>query len=77
MYERNAIVLERYFEKLFGYNEKNNLKNNYDNYIELINKIEKYQEATSEEDQIILEYDRIVNKIKDIQNALEKMSLKN
>ena len=31
MYERNAIVLERYFAKLFGYDEKSNIKNNYTN----------------------------------------------
>jgi len=29
MYERNAIVLERYFAKLFGYDEKSNIKSNY------------------------------------------------
>ena len=45
MYERNAIVLERYFDKLFGYNEKNNLRNSYKNYIELMDQIEKYKEA--------------------------------
>ena len=25
MYERSAIVLEKYFNKIFGFNEKNNL----------------------------------------------------
>ena len=28
MYERNAIVLERYFNQMFGYNMKNNIKIN-------------------------------------------------
>lgn len=27
MYERSAIVLEKYFNKVFGFNESNNLKN--------------------------------------------------
>ena len=31
MYERSAIVLERYFEKLFKYDEKSNIKRNYKN----------------------------------------------
>ena len=37
MYERNAIVIERHFARLFGYDEKNNIKNNYKNYIHLVN----------------------------------------
>ena len=41
MYERNAIVLERYFDKLFGYDDENNLKTNYKNYIDLVNSLEK------------------------------------
>ena len=77
MYERNAIVLERYFSQLFGYNEKNNLKNNYANYVDLINKIEKYQEATKEEDKIIAEYDQIIGKIKEIQKIQEALYNKN
>ena len=32
MYERSAIVLEKYFNKIFGFNEKNNLKNLYNSY---------------------------------------------
>ena len=32
MYERSAIVLERYFDKIFGENKENNLKTNYGNY---------------------------------------------
>ena len=67
MYERNAIVLERYFAKLFGYDEKNNIKNNYTNYAELVSKLDKYQEATQEEDKVIAQYDEIINKIKNIQ----------
>ena len=32
MYERSAIVLEKYFNKIFGFNEKNNLKNLYNEF---------------------------------------------
>lgn len=77
MYERNAIVLERYFAKLFGYDEKNNLKSNYSNYVELVEKIEKYQEAVKNEDEIIAEYDQIIKKIKEVQNRQEALSNKN
>ena len=46
MYERNAIVLERYFDNLFGYDEKNNLKDNYLKYSNLVECSEKYKVAT-------------------------------
>jgi len=36
MYERSAIVLEKYFNKIFGFNEKNNLKNLYNSYKNII-----------------------------------------
>ena len=53
MYERSAIVLERYFEKLFGFEKENNLKLNFNNYKDLIGEIKKYQEVLSEEEIII------------------------
>lgn len=77
MYERNAIVLERYFAKLFGYDEKSNIKNNYTNYSELVAKLDKYQEATKEEDKIIAEYDEIINKIQNIQKNQDSLYKKN
>lgn len=77
MYERNAIVLERYFAKLFGYDEKNNIKSNYNNYAELVEKLEKYQEAAQEEDKVIAEYDSIIGKIQNIQKKQENLYKKN
>lgn len=77
MYERNAIVLERYFAKLFGYDEKSNIKNNYTNYSELVDKLSKYQDATKEEDKIIAEYDEIIGRIKNIQKNQEALEKKN
>lgn len=77
MYERNAIVLERYFSKLFGYDEKNNIKSNYTNYTELVAKLDKYQEATQEEDKVIAEYDEIISKIQNIQKNQESLYKKN
>ena len=71
MYERNAIVIDRYFSNLFGYEEKSNLKNNYTNYCQLVSKYKEYQEVTSKEDNIILEVEKIANEIKEIQNVQE------
>ena len=43
MYERSAIVLERYFDNLLNYRRECNLRDNYNNYCELVEKLEKYQ----------------------------------
>ena len=55
MYERSAIILEKYFAEKFGYKEKSNLKNNYANFYNLIEKLGKYLEATELEDNSIKE----------------------
>ena len=41
MYERSAIVLERYFNYLFGLQKEKNLSTNYQNYISLVDELEK------------------------------------
>ena len=79
MYERSAVVLERYFTESFYYNLKSNLKNNYDNYRVLIEILEKYQEVSEAEDKIIKECEDIASQIKQIQknqNALYRKTLK-
>ena len=43
MYERSAIVLERYFDDLLGYSDKCNLRDNFNNYCNLVEKLEKFQ----------------------------------
>ena len=43
MYERSAIVLERYFENLLGYRREGNIRDNFNNYCDLVEKLEKYQ----------------------------------
>ena len=77
MYERNAIILERYFDKMFGYNLKNNIKTNFLNYCDLIDVSEKYKNITEEEEEIIIEYDIIANRIREIQKAQEELKKKN
>ena len=77
MYERNAIVLERYFNQMFGYNMKNNIKTNFKDYCDLVESLEKYKDITDEEDNIMQEYDSIANKIREIQKKQEILSKKN
>ena len=80
MYERNAIVLERYFNQMFGYNMKNNIKTNFKDYCDLVECLEKYSDISEEEESIIQEYDSIANKIQEIQRKqeiLNKRNLKN
>lgn len=67
MYERNAIVLERYFNKMFGYDMSNNIKENFKNYCELIDALENYTNTTEDEEEAMIQYDSIANKIREIQ----------
>ena len=77
MYERNAIVLERYFNQMFGYNMKNNLKTNFQDYCELVECLEKYKNISDEEETIMQEYDLIANQIREIQKTQETLDKKN
>ena len=77
MYERNAVVLERYFDQMFGYNMKNNIKTNFNDYCELIDCLEKFQNISEEEETVIQEYDSIANKIREIQKMQENLNRRN
>ena len=73
MYERSAIVLEKYFNKIFGFNEKNNLKNLYNSYKNIIEETLKYQEIIEEEEKQIEQFDQIANEIRNIQQEQKKL----
>ena len=77
MYERSAIVLERYFNKIFGYDMQNNLKTNFNDYCNLVESLEKYKDVSEEEEKIMQEYDSIANNIRDIQKTQENLYKKN
>ena len=77
MYERNAVIIERYFGNMFGYNIRNNIKRNFDNYCKLVEAAESYKKCTEEEEEIIIEYDIIANKITDIQKKQENLNKEN
>ena len=77
MYERSAIVLERYFEGLFGINKPSNLVQNYKNYCELFEKFNNFQNANSEEFAALEEFQAAEATIEDIQAQEEKLYKKN
>ena len=77
MYERSAVVLEKYFAEKFYYKDRSNIKINYDNYCKLIEILEKYQEVSKEEDNIINECEDIADKIKKIQKEQNSLYKKN
>lgn len=73
MYERSAIVLERYFNEIFGFDKKINLKTIYKDYKELIEETKKYQMILEEENEIINEFDETANEIRRIQQEQKKI----
>ena len=77
MYERSAIVLENYFEKVLGLNKDNNLKNNYENYSRLIEEIKEYQRVITEEEKVIKKFDESASEIEGIQSKQNKIHEQN
>ena len=49
MYERSAIVLEKYFNNVCGFDKKINLKTIYKDYREMIEEMQRYQSILEEE----------------------------
>lgn len=73
MYERSAIVLERYLQTILGYRKRSNLKNNYKNYCKLIEDVEKYQETCIKEKDAVKEFNSTSEEISEIQKREEKL----
>ena len=73
MYERSAIVLERYFDNEIGYSEKYNLRDNFNNYCNLVEKLEKYQINYQKEVAATQDFNKSLKKVKLIQLAQEKL----
>ena len=73
MYERSAIVLERYMERILKFNKEYNLKRNNQNYSELISEIEEYQTVTEKELEVIQEFDDTAKEIENLQQEQEKI----
>ena len=77
MYERSAIVLERYFEKLFGFTKEHNLKENYKNFSNLIEETKEYIDIVEQEENIIKEFDDVANTIGILQKRQDKIYKEN
>ena len=73
MYERSAIVLERYIEKILDFNKTYNLKKNNENYKDLIEEIENYQMVSDQELKIMQEFDDIAKRIESLQKEQKNL----
>ena len=73
MYERSAIVLEKNFNTVLGFDKKPNLKTIYKDYKEITEEIQKYQSILEEEDKVINEFDETANEIRKIQQEQKKL----
>ena len=79
MYERNAIIIDRYFGNLFGYDKSYNVKVNSNNYFELVDKLSEYQEISEKENNVMVEFEKIANEIREtqkLQDVFNKRNLK-
>lgn len=73
MYERSAIVLEKNFNTILGFDKKPNLKTIYKDYKEITKEIQKYQSILEEEDKVINEFDETANEIRKIQQEQKRL----
>ena len=73
MYERSAIVLERYFENLLGYRREGNIRDNFNYYCDLVEKLEKYQINYEKELAATDEFEESLNKIRSIQASQKRL----
>ena len=73
MYERSAVVLENYFEKKLGLDKENNIRNNYENYKKMIEKIKEYQRVVSEEENVISRFEESAKEIEAMQKKQQKI----
>ena len=77
MYERSAIVLERYFEQIFGFNKASSLRTNYQNYKRIIEEIKEYQKMIEEEDKVMEKFDIVAVEIEELQKKQSKIHEEN
>lgn len=73
MYERSAIVLEKNFNTVLGFDPKTNLKTIYKDFKEITEEISDYQKILEGEDTVINEFDKIANEIRKIQQEQKRL----
>ena len=77
MYERSAIILEKYYNDMFGLNKNINLRTNLKNYKNLVEETVKCQDIFREEEKIINEFDEVANDIRNIQAKQKELNKSN
>ena len=77
MYERNAIVLEKYLNNIFEQKNGINFKNSLESLKDILDETQKYIEVTIEEEKIIKEFEEIARKMQNIQKRQEELCLNN
>lgn len=73
MYERSAIVLERYMEEILEFNKNYNVRKNNQNYKNLITQVENYQIMTEKVGKVIQDFENTVRKIESLQQEQTKL----
>lgn len=74
MYERSAIILEKYYNNLFGFDQKVNLKIIFKDYNELVEEMKKYQTVLEQENEVIEKFDVVAGKISKIDKEQKEIS---
>ena len=72
MYERSAIVLEKYFGKILGLDKENNLNKIYESYNLILDQIKEYQRIIEEEESVIQRFDMSASEIEAMQSKEKK-----
>lgn len=73
MYERSAIVLEKYFGKILGLDKENNLNKIYESYNLILDQIKEYQRIIEEEESVIQRFDMSASEIEAMQSKEKKI----
>ena len=72
MYERSAIVLDRYFDNILGYSSEYNLKVNFEYFKNLVNRIDEFKDAYTTEQRVIEEFNQLAEEIRNVQKTHDK-----
>lgn len=72
MYERSAIVLDRYFDNILGYSSEYNLRVNFEYFKTLVTRIDEFKDAYTTEQRVIEEFNQLAEEIRNVQKTHDK-----
>ena len=72
MYERSAIVLDRYFDNILGYSSEYNLRVNFEYFKTLVARIDEFKDAYTTEQRVIEEFNQLAEEIRNVQKTHDK-----